>query len=65
MAVQKKPVTSWKAQDLGLEVSQMRRTRLLQVFQPVRKTSCEFIDGKTPEETGANLALKLREVKIM
>lgn len=65
MAAQKQPVTIWKVQDLGVEPAQMRRTRLLQVFQPVREMRCEFIEGKTPEEAGISLALALREAQII
>jgi electron transfer flavoprotein beta subunit len=67
MAAQKQPIISWNADDLGLGVkpSEMRRTRLLQVFMPAHETRCEFVEGEIPEEAGANLALKLREAKII
>lgn len=65
MAAQKKPITIWKANDLGVEMPQMRRTRLLRVFIPVHEARCEFIEGKTPEEAGINLAAKLREANII
>ena len=42
-----------------------RRTKLLKLFQPVREGKCEIIEGETPEEAAVNLALKLREAKIL
>jgi hypothetical protein len=34
------------------------------LFQPVHEGKCELATGDTPEESAANLALKLREAKI-
>jgi len=67
-AKQKEPVT-WKPADIGINPSQLgaagRRTKLVRLFQPVREGACEIIAGETPEEAAANLALKLREAKIL
>jgi len=67
-AKQKQPVT-WKPADIGVEPSQVgaagRRTKLLKLFQPVREGKCEIIEGESPEEAAVNLALKLREAKIL
>ncbi len=69
MAAKKKEPVIWKLADIGGEPSQVgaagRRTKLLKLFQPVREGKCEIIEGESPEETGANLALKLREAKIL
>ena len=69
MAARKKPITTWKLSDLGIELSQLsqlRRTKLLELYPPPRRgVSCEIIQGATPEEMGANLALKIREAKII
>lgn len=62
MAAQKQPVTAWRAGDLGVELSPLRRSRMLRLFMPERVVNCEFIDGGTPEEAGAALALKAREI---
>jgi hypothetical protein len=32
---------------------------------PVHEGKCELIEGENPEEAGSNLALKLREAKII
>ena len=62
------PIT-WTPADLGTEPSQVgvagRHAKLLKLFQPVREGKCEVIEGDTPEAAAANLALKLREVKIL
>ena len=55
--------------DIGVELAQIgdagRRTQLLKLFQPVRVGECEIIDGESPEEAAVNLALKLREAKVL
>jgi electron transfer flavoprotein beta subunit len=69
MAAKKKEPVIWKPADIGVEPSKVgaagRRGRLLKLFQPVREGECEIVEGESPEETGANLALKLRESKIL
>lgn len=69
MAAKRKEPVTWKPADLGLDPSRVgaggRRTRLLKLFQPVREGKCEIIPGETPEEAAANLALKLREAKVL
>ena len=67
-AKRKEPVV-WKPADIGVDPSQLgvtgRRTKLLKLFQPVREGKCEIIEGESVEEAAANLALKLREAKIL
>jgi len=69
MAAKKKEPVIWKPADIGVEASQIgtagRRTKLHKLFQPVREGKCEIIEGESPEETGSNLALKLREAKVL
>jgi electron transfer flavoprotein beta subunit len=59
----------WKPADIGVEASQIgakgRHIKLQKLFQPVREGKCEMVEGESPEEAGANLAVKLREVKIL
>jgi electron transfer flavoprotein beta subunit len=62
---QKKPVTVWNAQYLGVDPSHLKRTNLLRLFIPVREVRCQAVEGRSPEEVGENLALKLREAKII
>jgi len=69
MAAKKKEPIIWKPADIGTDASQIgaagRRTKLLKLFQPVHEGKCEIIEGESPEEAGANLALKLREAKVL
>lgn len=69
MAAKKKEPTIWQPADIGLEPSQVgaagRRSQLVRLFQPVRKSKCEMIEGETPEEAAVNLAEKLREAKLL
>ncbi len=58
----KKEIPTWSAQDITPAES---RNRMLSLFAPPREVKCEFITGETPEETGINLALKLKEVKAI
>ncbi|MBA7605683.1 Caffeyl-CoA reductase-Etf complex subunit CarD [subsurface metagenome] len=61
----KKPITIWKAEDLGVEPSAMGRSKLLELFMPEKESKCQMVEGETEEEAGANLALKLKESKII
>ncbi len=69
MAAKKKEPIVWKPADIGVEPSQIgaagRRARTLKLFQPVREGKCEIVEGENPEEAAANLALKLREAKVL
>lgn len=62
---QKKGYTLWHAQDLGLNPFPEKRTEIVKLFIPVREVKVEIITGATAEAAGANLALKLREVKLV
>lgn len=69
MAAKKKEPVIWKPADIGVEPSQVgvagQRAKMLKLFQPVREGKCEVVEGDTPEEAAANLALKLREAKVL
>jgi electron transfer flavoprotein beta subunit len=69
MAAKKKEPTIWKPSDMGVEPSQIgtagRRTKMINLFQPVREGECEILEGETPTEASINLALRLREAKIL
>ena len=65
VASRNKPIMTWDAQELGVTPSQMRQARLLSLFVPQKESRCEVVGGETPEEMGANLALKLREAQIL
>jgi len=69
MGAKKKEPVVWKPADIGVEASQIgaqgRHIKLLKLFQPAREGKCEMVAGESPEEAGANLAAKLREVKVL
>jgi len=69
MAAAKKQPIIWKPADIGVDSPQIgdagRRTKLLKLFRPVHESKCEIVGGESPEEAAANLALKLREHKIL
>ena len=69
MAAKKVEPIVWKPADIGVESSQVgvagQRAKMLKLFQPVHEGKCEMAEGETPEEAAANLALKLREAKIL
>ena len=62
MQVSKKPMTLWNAEDVPAAPS---RSRIVRMFIPVREGRCEFIEGESPEDAGANLAVKLRESQFI
>ena len=65
LAAKKKEPVLWKAADIGAMIPKRHRTKLVRLYQPQREARCELIPGTTPEEQGANLALKLRELKLI
>ena len=66
MAATRKKPTVWSAQDLEMDVGGLEpRLSLVELFVPVSETECEIIEGDAEEEAGRNLALKLREAKLI
>lgn len=65
MAAQKKPLTIWRCQDLGIGSPPMRQAKMLKLYIPQKEASCQIVVGETDEEAAANLALRLREAKIL
>ncbi|MBN1855516.1 MAG: electron transfer flavoprotein subunit beta/FixA family protein [Dehalococcoidia bacterium] len=69
MAAAKKQPTVWTPADLGLDASEVgaqgRRLALTRLYQPVKEAKCDIVEGETGAEAGANLALRLREAKVI
>jgi len=65
MAAQDKPIQVWGYQDLGITSAPIRRSRMHDLYIPHRESRCEILDGNTEEEAAANLALRLREARIL
>ncbi len=61
--------TVWKPADIEVDASQIgaqgRRAKLGKLFQPVKVGKCEIIEGEDVAEAAANLAVKLREAKVI
>ncbi len=69
MAAKKIEPVVWKPSDVGLEPAKAgvagSRIKVRKLFQPVHEGKCEFAAGETPEEMAVNLAVKLREAKVL
>ena len=69
MAAKKVEPIVWKPADIGIEPAEIgasgRKVTLERLYQPVHEGRCELIEGESPEEAGASLALKLREAKLL
>ncbi|MBI4233669.1 MAG: electron transfer flavoprotein subunit beta/FixA family protein [Chloroflexi bacterium] len=66
MAATRKQPTIWKAADLGLSPAQLApKAQLAELYIPVRQKTCDFITGENDEDKGKQLALKLREAKLI
>ncbi len=69
MAAAKKQPIIWKPQDIGVDPSKVgaqgRLTKLSKLFQPVKEAKCEIIGGDSPAEAAVNLALRLRQAKVI
>jgi electron transfer flavoprotein beta subunit len=69
MAAAKKTVPVWSAGDIGADASKLgaagAKVKMLKLFIPERVSKCEIIGGENEEEAATNLALKLREAKLI
>jgi electron transfer flavoprotein beta subunit len=59
----------WKPVDIGVDNTKVggtgKRTAVNKLFQPVHEGKCELAEGDSPEEAAVNLAMKMREAKIL
>lgn len=66
MKAQQKPTTIWNSEELGIDLSLVKRSNLLRLFIPVcRKVECQLIEGETQEDAAVNLALELKKAGII
>jgi len=65
MAAQKKPITTWNNAEIGVDPSKLTRMKITSLFIPQIQSHVEMVKGETPEEAGSNLALKLKEKKLI
>ena len=66
MTASRKTPTVWSASDLGLDQEQLApRLELMDLYVPVSDRQCEFIEGTDDADAGRQLALKLREARLI
>lgn len=69
MGAGRKPMATWGVGDIGVAADKVGSTgatvKNVKVFKPIREGKCEIIEGETLAEAGANLALRLREAKLI
>lgn len=61
----RKPLKTFTAAELGLELSRPPQLELLRLFIPERQVKCEFIEAESGAEAGAKLVERLAEAKIL
>jgi electron transfer flavoprotein beta subunit len=69
MAARKVKPVIWGPADIDVLPDQIgfagRKTKLVQLFKPIREVHCRMVTGNTPEEAGENLALALKSAKLL
>ena len=66
MTASRKTPTVWSASDLGLDQEQLApKLELMDLYVPVSDRQCEFIEGTDDADAGRQLALKLREARLI
>ena len=69
MAAGRKQPVIWNAQDLDIDPSTVgdagALTKVQRLYVEEKVSECEIIEGESPAEMGVNLALKLRELRII
>jgi electron transfer flavoprotein beta subunit len=65
MSAAKKPITTWSATELGIEISNTNRFDLLKMSEPAHEGKCEMLEGASPEEKTAKLVMRLQETKVI
>ena len=65
MSAGQKPITTWSAADLGIDLGSSRRLEILTMETPVHEGRCEIIEGAGPEEKARELLARLREAKAI
>lgn len=68
MAANKKPITHWTPDELGLAREQLaaaRRLELAEVWVPEVERSCELFEGEDPAEVVAAVLGRLDELKLL
>jgi len=65
----RKNIPVWTGQDIGTDLSQAEPDGLYNevasLVIPVREEHCEIVTGETIAEAAANMAIKLKELKLL
>ncbi len=64
-AARGKPQTRWTAADVSSESFPGVRVELDDLYTPSRQSNCVFVEGESAEDAGANLAIKLRDERMV
>ncbi|MPZ21953.1 MAG: electron transfer flavoprotein subunit beta/FixA family protein [Dehalococcoidia bacterium] len=67
MLAARKQVTNYAAGDLGVDPDELSGAGLTleKIYKPVYELQTEFVEADSPQEAGAQLAVRLREAKII
>lgn len=66
MSASRKTPTVWSVADLGIDEPALApKIMIAELFIPVSDQQCEIIEGEDEADAGRNLALKLREAKLI
>ena len=66
MAAGRKQPTLWSVEDLDLDPEELTpRVRVTNLFVPVKDRECELIEGDDEADSGKQLALRLRQDKLI
>ena len=65
----RKNIPVWTGQDIGADLSQVEPDGLynevISLVIPVREAHCEIVTGETTAEAAANMAIKIKELKLL
>jgi len=65
----RKQLPVWGADEIAIDLNHVgqeaSRRKIVTLFVPERERKCEIVQGETPDEAGARLAERLREVGIL
>jgi len=64
-SVSAKPITVYRADDLDLDIQRLRARQILNLSAFQGQRECRFIEGDSHQQKGENLALKLREDRVI
>ncbi len=69
ISASQKPIPVWSAEDIDADVSRLgageARRKLVKLFIPERKRTCQIIEGETAADASMNLAKKMIEVGLI